>query len=62
MDNMWWALNREKKLGESQNRTSQFINELESILSDFENKNDIKELSSKIKESIDSFKKEVQQS
>lgn len=56
--NDWWGITKENQLKKYQKKTNQFINELESTLDDFENKADIKELSSKLKESIKKFQKE----
>lgn len=53
--NDWWGITKENQLKKYQKKTNQFINELESTLDDFENKADIKELSSKLKESIKKF-------
>jgi hypothetical protein len=56
--NDWWGITKENQLKKYQKKTNQFINELESTLNDFENKADIKELSSKLKESIKKFQEE----
>ncbi len=56
--NEWWGITKENQLKKYQKKTNQFINELESNLNDFENKADIKELSSKLKESIKKFQEE----
>jgi len=56
--NDWWGITKENQLKKYQKKTNQFINELESTLDDFENKADIKELSSKLKESIKKFQEE----
>ena len=56
--NDWWGITKENQLKKYQKKTNQFINELESTLNYFENKADIKELSSKLKESIRKFQEE----
>ncbi len=56
--NDWWGITKENQLKKYQKKTNQFINELESTLNYFENKADIKELSSKLKESIKKFQEE----
>ncbi|HXV66838.1 MAG TPA: hypothetical protein VD731_06420 [Nitrosopumilaceae archaeon] len=56
--NDWWGITKENQLKKYQKKTNQFINELESTLDNFENKADIKELSSKLKESIKKFQEE----
>ena len=56
--NDWWRITKENQLKKYQKKTNQFINELESTLNYFENKADIKELSSKLKESIKKFQEE----
>ena len=56
--NDWWRITKENQLKKYQKKTNQFINELESTLKDFENKAEIKELSSKLKESIKKFQEE----
>ncbi len=56
--NEWWGITKENQLKKYQKKTNQFIGELESTLDDFENKADIKELSSKLKESIKKFQEE----
>ncbi len=56
--NDWWGITKENQLKKYQKKTNQLINEFESILNDFENKADIKELSSKLKESIKKFQLE----
>ena len=56
--NDWWGITKENQLKKYQKKTNQFINELESTLKDFENKAEIKELSSKLKESIKKFQEE----
>lgn len=56
--NDWWGMKKENQLKKYQKKTNQFINELESTLNDFENKADIKGLSSKLKESIKKFQEE----
>jgi len=56
--NDWWGITKENQLKKYQKKTNQFINELETTLDDFENKADIKELSSKLKESIKKFQEE----
>jgi hypothetical protein len=58
MMNDWWGITKENQLKKYQKKTNQFINELESTLNYFENKADIKELSSKLKESIKKFQEE----
>jgi hypothetical protein len=56
--NDWWGITKENQLKKYQKNINQFINELESTLNDFENKADIKELSSKLKDSIKKFQEE----
>ena len=56
--NDWWGITKENQLKKYQKKTNQFINELEFTLKDFENKAEIKELSSKLKESIRKFQEE----
>lgn len=48
--------NQFKKL---QDQAQQFVKELEGTLNEFENKGDIKQLSNKIKDSIDEFQKSI---
>lgn len=49
------TLGVKKKFKEYQVQTQNFINELETILKDFESKGDVKEFSEKVKESIKKF-------
>ena len=56
--NDWWGITKENQLKKYQKKTNQFINALESTLNYFETKADIKELSSKLKESIKKFQEE----
>ena len=53
--NEWWGITKGNQLKRYQKKTNQFIKELESTLIDFENSADIKELSTKLKESIKKF-------
>ncbi len=54
----WWGITKGNKLKKYQKKTNQFIEELESNLKDFENSADIKDLSTKLKESIKKFQDE----
>ena len=54
----WWEITKGNKLKKYQKKTNQFIEELESNLKDFENSADIKDLSTKLKESIKKFQDE----
>ena len=56
--NDWWGITKENQLKKYQKKTNQFIKELESTLKDFENSADIKDLSTKLKESIKKFQDE----
>ena len=56
--NEWWGITKENQLKKYQKKTNQFIKELESTLKDFENSADIKDLSTKLKESIKKFQDE----
>ncbi len=56
--NKWWGITIGNKLKKYQKKTNQFIKELESTLKDFENSADIKDLSTKLKESIKKFQDE----
>jgi len=58
MNDMYWALQREKELGELHSHTNQFLTNLEKVLTDYTDK-DPQELISKIKEIISEFKKET---
>ncbi len=53
--NEWWGIAMGNQLKKNQKKTNQFIEELESTLKDFENSADIKDLSTKLKESIKKF-------
>jgi len=56
--NKWWGITIGNKLKKYQKKTNQFIKELESTLKDFENSGDIKDLNTKLKESIKKFQDE----
>lgn len=56
--NDWWGITKKNQLRDYQKKTSQFIEDLEATLNNFENTADIRELSSKIKESIKKFQEE----
>jgi len=56
--NEWWGITKGNQLKKYQKKTNQFIKELESTLKDFENSADIKDLSTKLKESIKKFQDE----
>ena len=56
--NEWWGITKGNKLKKYKKKTNQFIEELESNLKDFENSADIKDLSTKLKESIKKFQDE----
>jgi len=56
--NEWWGIAKGNQLKKYQKKTNQFIKELESALKDFENSADIKDLSTKLKESIKKFQDE----
>ncbi len=56
--NEWWGIIKGNQLKKFQKKTNQFIKELESTLKDFENSADIKDLSTKLKESIKKFQDE----
>ncbi len=56
--NEWWGITKGNQLKTYQKKTNQFIKELESTLIGFENSADIKELSTKLKESIKKFQDE----
>jgi len=56
--NEWWGIIKGNQLKKYQKKTNQFIKELESTLKDFENTADIKDLSTKLKESIKKFQDE----
>jgi len=56
--NEWWGITKGNKLKKYQKKINQFIEELESNLKDFENSADIKDLSTKLKESIKKFQDE----
>ena len=53
--NEWWGITKENQLKKYKKKTNQFIDELESTLNDFEDNANIKELSSKLRESIKKF-------
>ena len=53
--NEWWEITKGNQLKKYQKKTNQFIKELESCLKDFENSADIKDLGTKLKESIKKF-------
>ncbi len=53
--NEWLGITKGNHLKKYQKKTNQFIKELESTLKDFENSADIKDLSTKLKESIKKF-------
>ncbi len=53
--NEWWGITKGNQLKTYQKKTNQFIKELESTLIDFENSADIKDLNTKLKESIKKF-------
>jgi len=55
--NEWWGIAKGNQLKKYQKKTNQFIKELESTLKDFENSADIKELNTKLKESIKKFQR-----
>jgi hypothetical protein len=55
----WWGISKQKQLKKFQEQTAYFVNELESILKDFENNGEVKEISSKLKESIKKFQNEL---
>ena len=55
MNDMWWALRREKELRETVTSTNQFIDKLEAVLN--EDENDPEKLKSKIREVIKQHKK-----
>ena len=56
--NEWWGITKGSQLKKYQKMTNQFIEELESCLKDFENSADIKDLGTKLKESIKKFQDE----
>jgi len=56
--NEWWGITKGNQLEKYQKKTNQFIKELESCLKDFENSADIKDLGTKLKESIKKFQDE----
>jgi len=56
--NEWWGITKGNQLKKYQKKTNQFIKELESTLIGFENSADIKELNTKLKESIMKFQDE----
>jgi len=56
--NEWWGIIKGNQLKKYQKKTNQFIKELESTLKDFENSGDIKDLNTKLKESIKKFQDE----
>ena len=56
--NVWWVITNGSQLKKYQKKTNQFIKELESCLKDFENSADIKDLGTKLKESIKKFQDE----
>jgi len=56
--NKWWGITMGNQLKKYQKKTNQFIKELESTLKDFQNSADIKDLSTKLKESIKKFQDE----
>ncbi len=56
--NEWWGITKGNQLKTYQKKTNQFIKELGSTLKDFENSADIKDLSTKLKESIKKFQDE----
>ena len=56
--NEWWGITKGNQLKKFQKKTNQFIKELESTLKDFENSADIKDLSTKLKESVKKFQDE----
>ncbi len=56
--NEWWGIIKGNQLKKYQKKTKQFIKGLESTLKDFENTADIKDLSTKLKESIKKFQDE----
>ena len=53
--NEWWGITMGNQLKKYKKKTNQFIKELEFTLKDFENSADIKDLSTKLKESIKKF-------
>lgn len=60
MDEAWWAIRRQQEIKKIRKTTNQFFNEIETILGEYENKKETIEFSSKIKEAINNFKKELE--